>query len=285
MKTYRSIYTSNIPHYVIFFKFPNVSSFVFFYIRAGDTGMNTEYLRKNVESIISDAVMKVPKKWTNIQAISIKTSKSVALPIYNKTPEELEEIAKLAGSEEELTGKRTRGDDDNNVENKKKAKKELTSKNILAKALKQSSKDEKPKKEKKKIRSSSIVDETKDESIQKTPKKKQDAKKEKIEAVKASSSKKIQKDTDKTPSKKSKNNEEKKTKSKSEKSSSEEKKSFIQSKKFKGSKKGYIFQAGKEGVGYYLDVPPVPDKMALAAFARMPKRGGSAGKKRKNRRR
>ena len=248
--------------------------------------MNTEKLRKNVESIISDAVMKVPKKWTNIQAISIKTSKSVALPIYNKTPEELEELAKLAESMEESTGKRTRDDDDNNVEkeNKKKLKKELSSKNTLVKALKQSNEDEKPQKEKKKIRSSSIVDDNTDESIKKTPKKKQDGKKEKLEAIKAPSSKESQKETEKTPSKKSKNDKEKMKKTKPDKSSSEEKRSFIPSEKFKGSKKGYIYQAGKNGVGYYLDVPPVPDKMALAAFTRMPKRGGSTGKKRKNRR-
>jgi hypothetical protein len=43
---------------------------------------------------------------------------------------------------------------------------------------------------------------------------------------------------------------------------------FIASKKYKGSKEGYVFRSGKQGVGYYVDVKPVVDRMAIEAFKR-----------------
>merc|ERR1712238_474241 len=36
-----------------------------------------------------------------------------------------------------------------------------------------------------------------------------------------------------------------------------EKKEFMPSRKFKGSKNGYVFYKGPKGVGYYIDVKPV----------------------------
>ena len=58
---------------------------------------------------------------------------------------------------------------------------------------------------------------------------------------------------------------------------------FVASKKFTGSKKGYVFRKGPLGLGYYVDIKPVPDKAALAALARMADQGrrkssGSMGK-------
>ena len=51
---------------------------------------------------------------------------------------------------------------------------------------------------------------------------------------------------------------------------------FIASKKYQGSKKGYVFRYGSKGVGYYIDIKPVPDKAALAALLRVKQqRGGS----------
>lgn len=42
---------------------------------------------ENITRSINDIVSKLPKKWSNIRSISIKTSDSVALPIYNKLPD------------------------------------------------------------------------------------------------------------------------------------------------------------------------------------------------------
>ena len=60
------------------------------------------------------------------------------------------------------------------------------------------------------------------------------------------------------------------------------KEAFIASKKFTGSKKGYVFRAGPKGIGYYEDVKPVPDKAALAALARMAQQGKARNERRKS---
>ena len=54
---------------------------------------------------------------------------------------------------------------------------------------------------------------------------------------------------------------------------------FIASKKFKGSKKGYFFQNGKKGLGYYMDVKPVVDRMAMEALMRSAKKKGASGRR------
>ena len=68
---------------------------------AGNTAMPLNQLIENVASIIEAAPLKMPRKWANVRSISIKTSDSMALPVYNKVPEEIAEIAKLAGVEVE----------------------------------------------------------------------------------------------------------------------------------------------------------------------------------------
>ncbi|KAL7548675.1 hypothetical protein ACHAWF_011944, partial [Thalassiosira exigua] len=65
-------------------------------VKAGSTAMPPAKLLANVEAICAFVPTRVPRKWSNVRAISVKTSSSVSLPIYNKTPEELEEISKLA---------------------------------------------------------------------------------------------------------------------------------------------------------------------------------------------
>merc|ERR1712187_91165 len=58
--------------------------------------MKQAKLVDNIISISVDASEKMPRSWSNIRSISIKTPYSVSLPIYNKTPEELQQISTMA---------------------------------------------------------------------------------------------------------------------------------------------------------------------------------------------
>ena len=58
--------------------------------------MSPSKLLANIQAVCTVVPTKVPQKWSNVRSISIKTTNSVALPIYNKTPEELEQIRMLA---------------------------------------------------------------------------------------------------------------------------------------------------------------------------------------------
>jgi len=144
-------------------------------VKAGTTGMPMEHLVKNVAAICAKeggAVGHIPRRWSNITAINIKTSQSVALPVYNKTREELSEIAKLAkvdslvvattaaagkkGTKDkkrarELETEKNSNDNDDEaavVAEKKKHKKELAAKSPLVKALKKQKKKEEAEAEK-----------------------------------------------------------------------------------------------------------------------------------------
>ena len=71
-------------------------------VKAGSTGMTIQQIVENVEAICDVVPNKIPRRWANVRSISLKTTHSMALPIYNKTPAELQEIAKLAGIEDEV---------------------------------------------------------------------------------------------------------------------------------------------------------------------------------------
>ncbi|GFH46145.1 hypothetical protein CTEN210_02619 [Chaetoceros tenuissimus] len=240
-------------------------------VKAGNTGMPIEHLAENAAAIVENAVQKIPRKWANICAIHIKTSHSVALPIYNKTREQLEEISQLAKVDSNEK-KRSRDEEEQEAaaakETKKKQKKELQAKSPLVKALKKS------KKQKEESEEEPVVEET--------PKKKKKTKsEEKVTATPKSLKKKKKAEAEEeeavvpTP----KSSKKKKSKTEDEPTSSKKaSKEFIASKKFKGAKKGYVFKMGTNGVGYYVDVKPVPDKMALAALARSSGAGGSRRK-------
>lgn len=251
-------------------------------IKAGNTAMSLEYLVENVEAILANAVKHIPRKWSNVSAVNVKTSQSVALPVYNKTREELEEIARMAKVDASSTAeekKRAREEEEEEAElaeeesaRTKKQKKELAAKSPLVKALKKKNKHDgeaseatTPSKKKKKTNSDSVEEKEVVKATPKSSKKKKSKEKEDVAAETPKSSKKKKSD---------------------EEGSS---KTFISSKKYKGSKKSFVFKMGSRGVGYYVDIKPVPDKMALAAIARMGKGGGgrreSAGKSRKGGRR
>lgn len=70
-------------------------------VKAGTTGMSTKQIAENVAAICAHVPSKIPRRWANVRSIAVKTSNSMALPIYNKTPAELKDIAKLAGITDE----------------------------------------------------------------------------------------------------------------------------------------------------------------------------------------
>jgi ribosome biogenesis protein UTP30 len=294
--------------------------------------MPEEHLVQNVAAILKSAPPKIPRKWANIRSISVKTTDSAALPIYNKTPEELMEIAKLAGLEDhEEAAPAAEKAKETNKEKKRKHK------SPLVQALKQldqvDSKDrEKKEEEERESKKAKIAEAktdvgehpTREMNSKKMPKAdKKSKRKESIDDTEITSSK-AAKETHKSERKSSRDEVEEErfvrkaktvgakkeveelpdgekkskqtskvdkiskrkqridetdaaaskaaTKTKSEKKSSakkEEKQDFIASRKYIGSKRSYVFRKGSKGVGYYVDVPPVVDKMAMEALRRL----------------
>ncbi|KAG7357521.1 ribosomal protein L1p/L10e [Nitzschia inconspicua] len=303
-------------------------------IRAGHTGMEEKKLVENIVAITKEAVPKMPRKWANVQLIGIKTADSISLPVYNKTPEALREIAKLAGIKEDMgVGADTSdvsaeldGDLNETAVNKKKR----SMKSPLLTALKkQKLEEEKEKKERtantkqlEKLSSNSSMPkntskrETSDvvEAVKKTrndngsiktkktelrekeiaedegsPKKKQKMEHKKDEVVKKTkddtgniktkkidSIKKEIAEDEASPKKKQK------SEHKKDDEGDETTKDFIKAKKFKGSKKGYVFKMGSQGLGYYVDVKPVVDKAAMEAINRLGKNKSHRGGQKKN---
>ena len=48
--------------------------------------MTPEQCVENVLAVVSKLVEHIPKKWSNVQALHLKTSDSAALPIYQRAP-------------------------------------------------------------------------------------------------------------------------------------------------------------------------------------------------------
>ena len=251
-------------------------------VKAGNTGMPVDKLLENIQSIAQVVPDKVPKKWSNIRSVSIKTSSSVALPIYNRTPQELEEIMRMAKEEP----KQAAGDVEQEKSEKSSKKKKAST--PLAKALKKQSSEQDD--DAAPTTSSKKKKRDAESSIEKTPKTKK--RKESAEDTSARSKKKksdsdIEKTKEETAAAKKtpkslkkaktdeKEKEEKLTAKKTPKTDSPEG-DFIPSKKFVGAKKGFVFTKGKKGLGYYKDVKPVVDKAFLASLG---KRGGGGGRK------
>lgn len=53
--------------------------------------MDASAIQENIMECIRGAVAKIPGKWKNVLSIHIKTSESIALPIFAKLPEKEEE--------------------------------------------------------------------------------------------------------------------------------------------------------------------------------------------------
>lgn len=264
-----------------------------FHSRAASTKMAAKSVEQNIQSVVEHVIPRVPRKAANIASISIKTDTSATLPIYNKVREELNDIRNLAKIESKKGKKRTLDSDEGveveeedklqQEEKKKKQKKgEASLKSPLLKALK--------KKKKQEIEEQDEEKETKTKSKQKkVDESKGDQKKKKVKENKVASEAKEEKKKVKENKVASKAKEEKSSLKKKKKitddaaSSKEDKSEFIASKKFKGSKKGYVFKKGAKGVGYYIDIKPIPDKMAMQALLRSSKgSSGSGGSRRKS---
>ena len=263
-------------------------------VRAGYTHMSSEQLVRNIVAVMENGVPMIPRKWANIRAIAIKTPTSTSLPFYNKTPAELVEIARLAGisqvwKDQKVPKEESNGAGEDQDETPQK-RKEL--KSPLVQALKKQKKADSTASEKKDIKEPSkknLDSETKKSrtSTEKPTKKANDGELD-SKTEKPVNGKKLKRKSEEveskkeSPPKKSKSDV-KAESSKAEKVSKGKISSFIASKKFTGSKDGYVFRMGPKGVGYYADVKPVVDKAALAALARMGqsrrrKSSGSSGK-------
>lgn len=50
--------------------------------------MSNQDCVENVIAVVEAALEHIPKKWTNVQALHLKTANSVALPVYQTLPVE-----------------------------------------------------------------------------------------------------------------------------------------------------------------------------------------------------
>jgi len=56
-------------------------------INVGKTNWDEVKLTENIIAAMDSAVQYIPKKWKNIQSVQVKSTTSVALPIYNSLPD------------------------------------------------------------------------------------------------------------------------------------------------------------------------------------------------------
>lgn len=81
--------------------------------------MTRDEIIENIDSGIRQVVAHIPKQWDNVQAVHIKTTDSIALPLYARLPEIPTSIP-VEGSIKETTNP----DNNNSSENTSKSKKE-----------------------------------------------------------------------------------------------------------------------------------------------------------------
>ncbi|EJK66104.1 hypothetical protein THAOC_12993 [Thalassiosira oceanica] len=232
-------------------------------VKAGNTAMPSSKLLDNIVAVCAEVPTKVPRKWANVGSISIKTSSSVSLPIYKKTPQELEQIRILAEEQVKADDRVEVAEASENVGGEKRKKKETP----LAKALKKQKvsntekseeKSAKKSKKKKKTKEEGQTDEeaptNNTETVPKPRKKQENAEAQKVVAENESQESKAE-----VKSKKSK-------KKARKESVGDEDSAFIKARKFSGAKPGYVFKKGSAGLGYYRDVLPVVDKAWLTSL-------------------
>jgi ribosome biogenesis protein UTP30 len=265
-------------------------------VAAGRTDMDARQIARNIAALVPQAVEKFPRKWANLRSVAIKTPSSASLPVYNKTPEELAEIAKLASLEPIWTDEPPANDApvpeksrQSDAPNEPASAKE---KSPLLRALQQQKKkiekrvkgdpdgapvaplggEDKPTspdKKKKKRRSA-------DPSVE--PSERREKSDRDAAAAEPTSGEKASKD----PAGPKQSLAPKRAKKADDAGSGreatrpagggdvgEKSSSFVASKDYSGSKPGMVFKMGPKGLGYYRDVRPPVDQMAVEAILRM----------------
>ncbi len=63
-------------------------------IRIAHAGMSPDEIVTNIMDGVSEIAKIIPRGWTNIQSLNIKSSDSIALPIHTSLPDNIESIVK-----------------------------------------------------------------------------------------------------------------------------------------------------------------------------------------------
>ena len=285
-------------------------------IAIGTIKHSSKELLENALAAISQSVEHVPQQWKNVLSLCLKTPSSMALPFYNQLPEQLLDLTTLR-SEKEIQAELARKQAEEAEKRKERdaAKKEKRTrasddKSPLLRALKKQKAAEEAKSDKAQVTEKVVAKatKTKDALKAKTTEKaaskltKAESAKKEVKATKSDDKKKpvetpkaADKSEKKTPkraeseskedtsAKKAKKTPEKSVAKESIAAKSPSNASFMASSKFSGSKKGFVFKKGPQGLGYYKDQPPVVDTMAMEAILRMAKtQGGGGGRKKQS---
>ncbi|KAJ3092492.1 Ribosomal L1 domain-containing protein 1 [Quaeritorhiza haematococci] len=88
-------------------------------VRIGLTTQEPDQIVANIMTAIGPIVDKIPRKWSNIQSINIKTNDSIALPIFNVLPD----IDIAASSPSQTTQKKRKAEEEAPSEEKESPKK------------------------------------------------------------------------------------------------------------------------------------------------------------------
>ena len=56
--------------------------------RVARSSFTAEQCAQNVENVLQQAVLHLPKQWKGVRACFLKTADSVALPIYQRLPDD-----------------------------------------------------------------------------------------------------------------------------------------------------------------------------------------------------
>lgn len=56
--------------------------------RVAKSSMSSQQCLDNIIAVVESALEHIPKKWTNVQALHLKSANSVALPVYQTLPVE-----------------------------------------------------------------------------------------------------------------------------------------------------------------------------------------------------
>lgn len=224
--------------------------------------MSKKKLYENVLAIVGSVPHRIPMGWSNIRSISIKTPDGASLPFYNKLPEELAAAPKVGrGFPVTISDgpKHMASKDDKTGSLKRKG--DTKAKSPLVRALK---------KQKQQDRSQTAVDDTnpkeklKDPALESTKLESCHEKVGKREITTILADKKIRV-------------------AQADKRGDCARVDYVQASRFSGSRKGYVFRNGNQGVGYYLDKKPVVDRMMLRALTQIPaQRTLKKGKKNKS---